>query len=168
MKGTRLLGVCALVLTAGYASAQSLEDLADQCEAAVSAADQVKFDDVASRIIKRQDVFDTALRERLEDCLTDGHGEPWEYDWPAGAFMSSAAVEAKLREAEVEKGRKARAAAQAAQAEADLQTAKARNAARVAELVYASCSALLVDNQVAAMTNQLCVESFLANGLPEP
>ncbi len=33
-------------------------------------------------------------------------------------------------------------------------------------MVYASCAELLGRDQVAAMTNELCVETFLTNGLP--
>lgn len=168
MKGILRFSAVLLLIASGPAAAQSPADLADQCDAAVASGDRTAFTAVASKVVQLRNVFDTDARTRLEDCLTDGYGEPWEYDWPAGAFMSSAAVEAKLREAEVQKGREARAAAAAAQAEADLQAAKVRNANRIAALVYSSCSTLFDRDQVAAMTNQLCVDSFLSNGLPQP
>lgn len=163
-----LLAACCLYALPGQAIAQSLKDLADQCDMAVSSENKSAFSEISGKLKKRQDVFDTAVRTRIEDCLSIGYGEPWEYDWPSGSFMSSSAVAAKLQAAKDEKARKARAATAAAKAEADLQAAKDRNAARVAQLVYSSCATLLLDDQVAAMTNQLCVESFLANGLPEP
>jgi hypothetical protein len=39
------------------------------------------------------------------------------------------------------------------------------NAERLATMVYLSCSQLLIRDQVAAMTNAVCVDSFLQNGL---
>ncbi|MFP5479895.1 MAG: hypothetical protein ACLGIE_09435 [Alphaproteobacteria bacterium] len=49
---------------------------------------------------------------------------------------------------------------------ADEAAARTANAERVATLVYLSCTDLLARDQVAAMTNQVCVDSFLTNGLP--
>lgn len=149
-------------------SADVLSDLADQCQAALSKGDTAAFQKAAEAIKRRKDVFNTDARERAEDCLSKGYGEPWEYWFPSSSFEPTAAIEARMKSVE-----EAKAAERAAEAQAVIDAAKAEvarnaNATRVAQLVYASCSTLLQDDQVAAMTNQICVESFLTNGLPQP
>jgi hypothetical protein len=150
------------------AHAERLADLASQCQDAVQAGNAAAFEAIASEIVKYQNVFDTALNKAVVDCLSQGSGEPWEYDWPSGEFKSSADVVAGLRAADAAEAAKARKAAEARRLAADLAVAREENAARVATLVYAACSTLLDRDQVAAMTNPVCIESFLASGLPQP
>lgn len=164
-----LLSAISLLLLSGQmASSDALSDLADRCLAEVAAGNIPAFEETAEAIKKRKDVFNTDARERAEDCLSQGYGEPWEYWFPSSSFEPTAAIAARIRAVE-----EAKAAERAAEAQAAIDAAKAEversgNAAKVAQLVYASCTTLLRDDEVAAMTNQLCVESFLSNGLPSP
>ncbi len=147
------------VICATPATASVLGDLADECMAAIEAGDDAAFSAAADAIRSRDDVFDTSARKRAEACLSQGFGEPWEYWYPSEDWEPSSAIQARMTStAEA----KAKTAAEAAEAEA----ARISNAAQVAELVYRSCGTLLARDEVAAMTNALCVESFLTNGLP--
>lgn len=148
------------------ASAETLGELADRCMMAVTANDEMAFQDAAEALKQRQDVFDTAARVKAEQCLSSGYGEPWEYWFPSDSFEPSAAIAARIKATAdakaADRQAKADAEAAAAQKEADRKS----NAERVAALVYGSCATLLARDEVEAMTNQICVESFLANGLP--
>ena len=154
------------MLSAVPAYASELGDLALECIAALDAGDQPGFDAAATAIKARDDVFDTEERAQAEECLTRGYGEPWEYWYASSSFEPSAAIEARIEAASDAKVAKERAVAQAAVDEAKANAAKAENAERVATMVYLSCSTLLARDEVAAMTSSVCVESFLANGLP--
>lgn len=156
-----LLLCLTLVLTVSprMGSADVLSDLADECQAALSKGDSAAFHQVAEAIKLRQDVFNTDARERAEACLSEGYGEPWEYWFGSSSFEPTAAIEARIKA-------HSDAKAAARQAEAKAVADEAENAERVATLVYLSCSNLFAQDQVAAMTNQLCVDTFLANGLP--
>lgn len=163
-----LLGALALMAMSPVtpASASILGDLADECMVAVEANDDVAFKAAADAIRKRSDVFDTKALLRAEECLSRGYGEPWEYWLPASAFMTSAEVQNRLAGVAADKAAKALSEALAKVAAERVEAERIANAARVAEMVYASCSTLLGQDQVAAMTNPTCVDSFLANGLP--
>lgn len=160
------------------AVADELSDLSDQCIAAVEAGDAAAFEAAADAIRKRKDVFNTEARKRAESCLSTGLGEPWEYYFPESAWWPVSEIRAREkaradaevaeRSAAIEAEAAAMRAEAAAMAAAAAEEAERRaNAARVATLVYAACEILLARDQVAAMTNQLCVESFLTNGLPD-
>jgi hypothetical protein len=160
--------IVALSVLPCIASADVLSDLADQCMSAVEAGDDAAFSETAEAIKKRKDVFNTEAREKAEECLGLGYGEPWMYHFPTSRFMSVAQYDASFKIAEEAKRRTAESEEQAAAKAAEQKAAKAENAERVATMVYVACTTLLARDQVAAMTNQLCVESFLANGLPNP
>lgn len=148
-----------LPMSGQMATSDVLSDLADQCLAAVAAGDTSAFQEVAEAIKLRQDVFNTDARERAEACLSEGYGEPWEYWFGSSSFEPTAAIEARI-----EAHNDAKAAAR--QAEAKAVADEAENTEKIATLVYLSCSNLFAQDQIAAMTNQLCVDTFLANGLP--
>lgn len=160
---------CAITLlpmSCQMASSDVLSDLADQCLAAVAGGNTSAFEQAAEAIKKRKDVFNTDARQRAEDCLSRGYGEPWEYWFPSSSFEPTAAIQARIKAVEETKTAEREAEAQAVIDAAKAEVARTANAARVAELVYGSCKILLRDDEIAAMTNQLCVDSFLANGLP--
>lgn len=148
------------------ARADALSDLADRCEAALAAGDDAGFRAAADAIRQRKDVFNVEARKRAEACLSTGYGESWEYWFPSESFEPRAAIDARIAATaaarQAEQDAEAAAEATAAQAEADRQA----NAARVAALVYVACSELLDRDEVAALTNPVCVDSFLASGLP--
>lgn len=145
------------LLLCGPASA--LEALADRCDAALEADDRAAFDAVVEAVRPRKDVFDIEVRKRVEACLSRGLGEPWEYSFPESAWLPVAEAQARQKA----RGDAARAEALSA---ADAEARRMENIKRVATMIYQSCSALLSRDQVAAMTNQLCVDTFLENGLP--
>lgn len=160
--------ICALFFGGGPVNAASLGELVDRCEAAAKSGDQVEFGSVEGEVRALRNVFDTARIAALEECLTDGSGETWFYHPPSAKFMTQTEYEVSYRIAEEAKRRTADAEAKARAEARDLAKSKADNASRVAALVYASCNTLFRSDQVAAMTNQLCVESFLTSGLPQP
>jgi hypothetical protein len=144
------------------ARADVLSGLADICITALEAGDLSGFDHVAQEIRKRKDVSNAEARKRAEECLSRGYGQPWEYWFPGQRWEPSADVQARQRATEATKQAEADADAAAARTEADRQA----NAVRVAAVVHASCIDLAREDLRAAMTNSVCVDSFLANGLP--
>lgn len=151
-----------LVLAVGLWVGQpalALTELAERCEAALRADDQAAFQEVFSKLQTRKDVFVVEVRQRVEACLSAKFGEPWEYSFPDSQWLPVADAQSRLKARE-----DARQAA--SQAVADEAAARTANAERVATLVYLSCTDLLARDRVAAMTNPVCVDSFLANGLP--
>lgn len=141
------------------AEAEGLNDIAEKCESALSSGDPAAMEAVLEAVRPRRDVNEVASRKRVEACLSKGFGEPWEYSFPEREWLSVADAQARLQAKRDAKANEERAKAQS---EAD----RAANASRVAELVYSSCTALFRRDQVAAMTNELCVETFLRVGLP--
>lgn len=158
-----VLLACAL---ATQAKGDGFSDLADQCMTAIEAGDTSAFEVAAEAIKKRSDVFNTEARKKAEACLSQGYGEIWVYDFPASRFMTSQKVLEGLAAANAAKLAKAMEEVERELAAADLAHRKAENAERVATLVYGACTTLLARDEVEAMTNQLCVDSFLTNGLP--
>lgn len=148
-------------------------ELAEKCRAAVAAGDDAAFKAAADELLKLRHVFDTKAVSIASECLTTGFGTEWGYSYPKGRFVSQDELDAEEKAAEEAKAATDRAIA-AARAEADAEAAALAaveaehraNAQRVAELVYTSCATLLERDQVAAMTNATCIDSFLLNGLP--
>lgn len=159
--------VVALFLWFGAAGpAAALEAVAERCEAALASGDPTDFEAVVDAIRLRKDVFDIDARKRVEACLSEGFGEPWEYSFPESEWLSVAEAKARAADREAAKAAAAQALADADAAAAQAAADRQVNAERVATLVYLSCTDLLARDQVAAMTNPVCVDSFLANGLP--
>lgn len=148
--------------------AWALEDIAERCESALSSGDRAAFEAVVDAIRPRKDVFDIDARKRVEACLSQGFGEPWEYSFPDRAWLSVAEAQGRLADREAAEDAAAQKEAESAAEAARQERMREENAQRVAELVYTSCVVLLDRDEIAAMTNQVCVESFLANGLPQP
>lgn len=143
------------------------EDLVVACLAAAESGDTKAFEDFSGQLRKRKDAFDTKARDTAEDCLSIGYGEPWVFDFPTDTFMSAAAVDARQKVSEDAKRRTALADAQKRGEDAAKEIDRQLNAERVSSMVYAACLTLFDRDIVEAMTNALCVESFLANGAPE-
>lgn len=153
-------------LLATPARPDALADLAAACTAALQAGDGTGFEAAAEAIKLRRDIFDTATRRAAEACLSRGYGEPWKYDFVSGRWLPSKVAEDRVAAAEAARVARQRAAAHSAAEAAAAEAARAQNARQVAALVYLSCSTLLSRDQLAAMTSAVCVDSFLANGLP--
>lgn len=168
LRGALCLSSCFAIVLPGVGQASVLGDLADQCMAAIEAGDMAAFEMAADAIRERDDVFDAEARLKAEDCLSLGYGERWEYWAPADEWQATSAIQARMKTTADAKSREERAAIDA-QVEAErLEAERQANSARVAAMVYASCTTLLARDQVAAMTSSVCVDSFLANGLPLP
>lgn len=162
---------------ATQAHADPIMDLAEQCRSAVEAGDDAAFQAAAAQLIALRHIWNSQAISIASECLTKGYGTAWAYSVPQSRFVSKDQVDAEAKvasdanaaiaqaAAEEKAAAEARAAALVA-AEAEREALGRANAARVAELVHASCTTLLDRDQVAAMTNSVCVESFLANGLP--
>ena len=123
-------------------------------------------------------MFSTEARALGSRCLSEYHGETWAYSDQEGRFISPS--EQEKENAQLAAIASARADEQAIQeAEAEDRTAAKVEAAmlaltadvanreRVAKAVYEACLELLDDDHVSALTNALCVDSFLSNGLPQ-
>lgn len=159
------------------AFADPIMDLAELCRSAVEAGDDAAFQAAADQLLDLRNIWNTEAIPIASECLTNGYGTAWAYSVPQSRFVSKDQVDAEAKAAsdanaaiaqaaaEEKAAAEARAAALVA-AEAEREALRRANAARVAELVHASCATLLDRDQVAAMTNSVCVESFLANGLP--
>lgn len=146
--------------------ASDLDDLVEQCSAAVGLGDHLAIVAVADEVQKLRYVFNTAAQKALEECLSDGLGEPWIYDAQAGRFMSSADATARDKAEDEAKAAENLRALTAAQDAAERLAKREENLARVVALVYASCESLYRQDTVAAMTNDLCVQAFIDGGLP--
>jgi hypothetical protein len=161
------------------ASADPIMELAEQCRSAVEAGDDAAFQAAAAQLVELRHVWNTEAILIGSECLTKGFGTAWDYSYPQSRFVSKDQVEAEAKAAadasaasaratdEAERQAAARAAAELA-ADIEREARRKANASRVSDLVYASCATLLERDQVAAMTNSICVESFLTNGLPSP
>jgi len=159
------------------ADADPIMDLAEQCRSAVEAGDDAAFQAAAAQLVELRHVWNTEAILIGSECLTKGFGTTWAYSYPQSRFVSKDQVEAEAKAAADANAASARAAAIAEEqaatrvaadlaAQAEREAERQANAAQVAELVHASCTTLLERDQVAAMTNSICVESFLSNGLP--
>jgi hypothetical protein len=160
------LAVSCISILAAPLRADVLGDLAAECMAAVQAQDEAAFVTRSDAIMKRKDIFNTASRELAEQCLTLGFNEPWEYDFPSGEFLASATVEARLKAVDDAEFRKMQDEAKSKADAERMEIEREANADRVASMAYAACSILFDRDMVVAMTNAVCVDSFLANGLP--
>lgn len=163
---SRLPHLSLIVCLLGAGPAAALEAVADSCEAALASGDRAAFDAAVDAIRPRKDVFDTELRQRVEACLSKGFGEPWAYSFPESEWLPVAEEQRRADQRTAAKAATTAADAEAADRAARAEEERQHNAKRVADLVYISCTIVLKRDQVEAMTNALCVESFLANGLP--
>ncbi|MDO9639646.1 MAG: hypothetical protein Q7J44_13990 [Pseudotabrizicola sp.] len=151
--------------------ADTYNDTATNCHKAIEIGDRVAFDGYAASILEWRSVFNTQAILSAASCLTAGFNTEWEYHHPTGRFVESATIlEEKAATAARDEARKA--AADFFQKNGrDLIAAgtlrEEENRRQVRTAVYAACSELLTDDHVAALTNILCVESFLQNGLPD-
>ncbi len=94
-------------------------------------------------------------------------GEPWVYSQIDRRFRNEAEAKAERLAAYEATLAESRAAQAAEQAIAQRQRDYDRNAARVATLSQDACVELFRTDQIAAMTNSVCVASFISFGLPE-
>ena len=165
--------VIAAALSAQPSTAQTFADLAKECVAALEASDTPRFDLAAEAVKRSHGVLNIAARETAAACLSQGYGEPWIYHERSGQFMSEVDYAARYKAADAALAYTSKVDDQNRIDEVERlaeqsrkEAARAENADRVAALVYVSCLTLFTRDRVAAMTNAVCVESFLQTGLP--
>ncbi len=167
-----------LVLTLPTAvAADTFSDTATACLSSLDAGDSEGFEQQSAIILSWRGVFNTDALRRATDCLNRGTGTQWEYHSPTSRFTKSADL---AEEKAATSARQMAAAIEAEKAELARQqqiedTANALMEATVAaelnrnavhQAVHGACVELLKSDDVAALTNAVCVDSFLRNGLP--
>lgn len=167
------IGLLFTATTPGWAD--PLVDQAQACLDAARSGDQAAFEEAAAELLTWRSVFNMPVRQIGVECLTIGYGEPWAYADELGRFASvvereQQRVEREKRQAEREAENREAAAAVARQRAAEDAARAERNQARedVAGAVYIACAKLFARDEISALTNQVCVDSFFANGLPQP
>ena len=174
MKRIALLASIILISNTASASAQAddVRQSLDECSKAVSDEDRSAAGLVAERLSKiaslahatgslSGELLQLLSGDDAKACLSYARQINLEFSAELGRFVSARMLqdaEKKKREAELaEERERQREATEAAQKLLEL---------KVNTKVFESCSKLANKDEVAAFTNELCVSSFKANGLP--
>lgn len=165
------------------------QSMLKQCLAELERGNLTAARELAERIKDWQKIHGITVPTMGVECLTQALGEEWVYSLEERGFRPAVSVtktEAKAKEdaaaiianfeAMMQK-RRAEAAAKAAKKDeedkllaalaAERKRAYDRNAEEVRQLTFEACRDLFEDDQVSAMTNALCVDSFTRSGLPD-
>lgn len=174
MKRIAFLSLAILISNAANVSAQvdDVRQVLEDCSQAISVDDRSAAGLVAERLSKMASMAHAtgSLSDELlqllsgddaKTCLSYARQANLEFSAELGRFVSSRVrqdAEQKKREAELAEER-------------EKQFQEAEAAQRLLELnintkVYEACSQLANKDEIAAFTNELCVNSFKANGLP--
>ena len=146
-----------------------------RCESYMAKGDQVSAQAVlsglASAIRSRNLSEDDGeiladINSTTKECVEFAYGAGARYILSEGKFLTDD------RLLEIESDRAAQEALRVAEAEDKIEALQAERQerlmkARIYRKVHESCITLATRDEVAAFTNSLCVESFLANGLPD-
>ena len=186
-----MLTSAALTLSADFSSADEssviearLKETLTKCQAEVASAQldeiwryEAKIYSLLSEVRKLPDVSDeilSLLSNQGAACLSAKPGNAERvFVIDAMQFKSRMQVEAAIRleeqaiEAEIDAAKKIIEAEKAALEAAALLKQEEAMQAEISLRVYAACTELAQENNVAAFTNSLCVSSFRANGLPQ-
>lgn len=177
MKSRFFFALAAWFLTSVPSLADQYLDEAQACRDALAYKDQEAFENSAGTILRWRSVFNTQALLVARDCLSEGFNEPWEYHTPSARFVKSSDLGPERANA----AEKARLAAEAAQrqAEAQLLAEAAEERERAAQqafyaqrralvqmAVVEACNDLFEDDRVQALTNAVCIDIFLVQGLP--
>ena len=160
-----------------------------QCISELEKGNLAEARELAEIIKGWQNIHGITIPTMGAKCLTQALGEEWVYSLDERGFQSAVSVataEAKAKadaaaiiasfEALTEKRRAEEASAAAKKEQADKRLAAIAaerkraydlNAEKVRQLTFEACRDLFEDDQVAAMTNALCVDSFTRSGLPD-
>lgn len=176
--------IALVLLWPSHAKALEATELASECNRLIDSGQIDEARTKAEILTNESPVRSDAVRSSIKLCLDRALEPGWEYSFGSGRFISP--TEQAERDAERETFNKKaaasvenRLAAEAAQRKAAagaLATAALLKAQRLAEdetrrlivheAIYSACSQLLDKDRIAALTNSVCVESFLTNGLP--
>lgn len=159
----RALVIAGLAIAYGQeVSAQSDFSVVRDCRQAMNDEDR----DAAKRyaeIMLEWDGVVSNLQSAAEDCVSYAFGADYRYSPAEGAFVTTDEMEDSQARRKMRAAREAlRTANEALEEEYDR-----RNRALVATSVHDSCLALAGSDPVAAFTNEICVEAFMANGHPD-
>ncbi|CUJ87683.1 hypothetical protein PH7735_00802 [Shimia thalassica] len=113
------------------------------------------------------------VNKSTQECVEFAFGVGARYYVAEGKFLNDAGLkEAGEKKIQQEAQRQFDEELEQLEKEEKLQTirkeaARKRNKERVAQKVFEACVKLASDDEIAAFTNQLCVNSFMVNGLPD-
>ena len=174
MKKLLILFGCAVIGTQSVASSQvqPVRDVISQCEEAISKSDRVEAAIIAERLSKMASMAKATnlLNEELVSLLSSTSAEmcqsyarqiKLEFSPLLGKYLSSR-VRQQAEQQQLEDERALEVAQQQQEAESKQRLLEATVNARVLE----ACNKLYRQDKVAAFTNELCVKSFKAYGLP--
>ena len=142
----------------------------EECLLAIENGDTETASEIAQDIRGWRTIFATKLKLGARDCLEGATGDDWVYIDHLSRFGTS--EEAAKLEAEAEARALARDELDSIRSDlnAALSALKPRYAQQrnrlIASDVFSSCVELFEEDRVAAMTNEVCVESFQANRHP--
>lgn len=168
---TRSTFQIALAISIGFATASHAQDsIYEKCVAAIAAG---LSDEVAemSATIMRFSSHPSASAEAAEACVSAGLGAPMRWDSRSGKFIPAEDFERsiqerqKTRQAGEDRERARRASALLR--EVQERRRQQNNEALIAAGTYRACSALFERDEIATMTNALCVQSFRKYGHPD-
>lgn len=158
--------------------------VAEECRTAIAADDLSRVSEIAVLLSgMRREIYGRPLKEDGAACLGAASNKEWKYLVEAGRFLTSAGAAAQIQMmdirrqhgAEVERLTKAVADAGRSLEESKKQTddalaklgqeVSAARARAVQIRTLAACDALLVADEIAALTSSVCHSLFVANGM---
>lgn len=157
----------------------NLRELVIACEEAKADGNTSAATVAAAGIVRLEGpFFNTAMETRAESCLNEFAGDGWEYSFQHKKFVSATLVEAEELLAETRKAIEkkenelAREIVDAMDEHSNLSELAAErlreaDVRHVVARTIIACTALFQRDEIAALTNPVCNEAFLASGLPE-
>ncbi|PCH67060.1 MAG: hypothetical protein COC12_12060 [Rhodobacteraceae bacterium] len=144
------------------------------CQAAIDAGDRDQARGPAEMMLRFNVIYDTKNRKAISECLTFAMEEQYFYDPLSASFMSTSEMENRAetyakREEEQEQERKMQAEIAASAAEFEQHRREQESAKRRAVWLRVSeaCGRLYKKRPDETVTNRICLDLFLATGLPD-
>jgi hypothetical protein len=175
--------VLAIACLASFAVPSSARDIAnnkdlDACRAAVASGDQSSFLEIAERMKMWRNIFDQQLRTGSVQCLSDGFGESWVYEWSSGMMLpateaakvkerAAAEAAAQKQRDEAERARLAEGQAALRRLQDEIAAAREKQRSEVFLAMADACRTLYRRDSILALTNRMCLDVFLETGLPK-
>ena len=148
-------------------AAQTKLDLVDECLKSISEGDREESKVIAEQIIGWRSIFSTKLRLGGRECLEGTFDEGWTYIDQLGRFGTKV-EEAALAVAAEDQQKQNRAIQLLSSKLIELRTLyEAVDAKRTSDDIYAACLSKYRSDEIAALTNAICVAAFRENGHPE-
>ena len=155
------------ILFATTASAQS--DIYGRCAEAID-AENVELVVELANTMQRFNQHPARKIEAAEACVSEARGAPVRFDRATGDFIDQGEYEVMIEANEAnrlaQEATQEAAQSQRMQARALVQSRRETNQQLIALGIYNSCTELFNGDQISAMTNEACLNSFRANGHP--